>query len=136
MMVLSDAEHDTWKRLHAGFSHRLPRYGCREILDGVRTLGLGEAIESFDVLSDRLHRLAGWRVTGVDGLLPPREFFELLSRRIYPIVRHVRQPHELEFAELPDRFHDAFGHLPPLAHPAYSEFLHKWATVAIRHLDS
>ncbi len=136
MIEYDDQDHRTWAMLLDGYLERLPRFGCREVVEGFEKLGIGSRVEDISRLSDRVYALCGWRLTPVDGLLPEPEFFALLNQRVYPMTAQMRSPRELDFAELPDTFHDVLGHLPLLVHAPYARFLERYAAVVSRYLDS
>jgi phenylalanine-4-hydroxylase len=131
-----EQDHHTWSTLLDGYLERLPEHGCREVIAGFQELRIGRRVEDVAMLSERVQALCGWRLAPVDGLLPERDFFALLSRKVYPMAAKMRQPSELDFAELPDTFHDMLGHLPLLVHPPYTRFLERYVQVATRFIDS
>ncbi len=135
--VLERSEEDdyTWGVLLDGYRARLSSLGCREVIEGLERLRIGNTVEDISRLSEKVHALSGWRLEAVDGLIPEAAFFALLNRKIYPMVNHVRSRSELDFAELPDTFHDALGHLPLLVHAPYARFLERYASVAVRYLE-
>ena len=53
------------------------------------------------------------------GLIASRPFFSMLANRQFPAGTFVRTPEQLDYLEEPDIFHDVFGHVPLLTHPAY-----------------
>jgi phenylalanine-4-hydroxylase len=132
----TESDHLMWARLFDGYLERLPKYGCREVIAGFQKLGFRRRVESIAELSERVYDICGWRLQAVKGMVPVRGFFDLLSEKVYPMAVQIRQPHELEFAELPDRFHDAFGHLPLLVHPPYTRYLERYAETVSRYIDS
>lgn len=135
-LAYDEQAHQTWATLLDGYRARLPKMACREVVEGFDKLHIGRRVEDIPRLSDRVHDLCGWRLEPVDGLLPEPEFFALLNRRIYPMAALMRSPSEIDFAELPDTFHDVLGHLPLLVHPPYTRFLERYAEVVSRHLDA
>lgn len=131
-----DRDHLTWATLLDGYCERLPTMACKEVIEGFERLHIGRRIEDIARLSNRVHAICGWRLKPVDGLLPEPEFFALLNEKVYPMAAQMRSPSELDFAELPDTFHDVLGHLPLLVHPPYTRFLERYAEIVSRHLDS
>ena len=57
-------------------------------------------------------------MVAVPGLVPDEVFFEHLAHRRFPAGNFIRKPHELDYLEEPDVFHDVFGHVPMLTDPA------------------
>lgn len=131
-----DVEQHTWSALFDGYCERLYASGCKQVIHGFEKLGLGRRVASIPDVSERLHELCGWRLTAVDGLLPEETFIRLLLDQIYPVVAKVRRPDEIDFAELPDSFHDMLGHLPLLVEPAYRRFLAFYSEAVARYMGS
>jgi phenylalanine-4-hydroxylase len=62
-------------------------------------------------------------VIAVPGLVPDDVFFEHLANRRFPSGNFIRKPHELDYLEEPDVFHDVFGHVPMLMNPAIADYI-------------
>jgi len=93
-------------------------------LAGVATLGLDQpGIPDLERLSELLHRLTGWSVVAVQGLVPDDVFFDHLANRRFVAGRFIRRPDQLDYLEEPDIFHDVFGHVPLLANAAYADYM-------------
>jgi phenylalanine-4-hydroxylase len=130
-----NADDATWAALMAGLRDRIASHGCASFVDGIARLGFSDVcVERIDNLSARLRAACGWTLVAVDALLPELEFYSLLAKKVFPVAHQMRRPEELQFSILPDMFHDALGHLPLLLDPVYSDFLAKYADVALRHL--
>src|ERR1700733_9681118 len=119
----TDAEHATWRTLYQRQAALLPDRACNEFLAGLTALDLAGGIPDFDVLSERLAALTGWRVVAVPGLVPDDVFFDHLANRRFPAGNFIRKADELDYIEEPDVFHDLFGHVPMLMNPALAEYL-------------
>lgn len=118
------ADHATWKRLFERQTKLLPGRACDEFVQGMRDLPIGaDQIPDFGRLSEVLMRRTGWQVVAVPGLVPDDVFFEHLANRRFPAGNFIRRPHELDYLEEPDVFHDVFGHVPMLMNPAISDFI-------------
>lgn len=92
-------------------------------------------IVRIDELSERMKVLAGWTLLPVKGLIDTRDFFFMLVNKQYPITVSVRKPHELDFSEQPDIFHDIYGHLPLLMNEKFNNFITRYSEIALRHAD-
>ena len=118
------AEHGVWKTLFERQSKLLPGRACDEFVEGMRNLPIGaEEIPDFRRLSDVLMKKTGWQVVAVPGLVPDEVFFEHLAHRRFPAGHFIRKPHELDYLEEPDVFHDVFGHVPMLMNPAIADYI-------------
>jgi phenylalanine-4-hydroxylase len=68
----------------------------------------------------------------VPGLVPDEVFFEHLANRRFPAGHFIRRPHELDYLEEPDVFHDVFGHVPMLMNPAIADFIQAYGQGGLR----
>jgi phenylalanine-4-hydroxylase len=132
----TDEDFEVWRTLFERQMETLRGKVCDEFFAGVEALGLeAGTIPEFESLGDRLEAASGWRVQAVDGQLPGREYWSLISGKRFPSATTLRGRHELSHAKDPDMFHDVFGHLPLLTDAAYSEFLRGMSRIALDHLD-
>ncbi len=117
-------EHRTWLRLYDRQLAILPGRACDAFLHGIEALDLrGAGIPDFTVISERLHALTGWSVVAVPGLIPDDVFFDHLAHRRFPAGNFIRKPHELDYLQEPDVFHDVFGHVPMLTDPVFADYM-------------
>ncbi len=120
----ADAEHARWRLLFERQVAQLPGRADSAVLDGLEVLGMAAGgIPDFRHLSDALMRRTGWRVVAVPGLVPDEVFFAHLAARRFPATRFIRPAGCLDYVQEPDVFHDVFGHVPLLAHPAFADFM-------------
>jgi phenylalanine-4-hydroxylase len=91
-----------------------------------------EQIPDFRRLSDILMRRTGWQVVAVPGLVPDEVFFEHLANKRFPAGHFIRKPHQLDYLEEPDVFHDVFGHVPLLMHPAIGDYIQAYGVGGLR----
>ena len=126
-------EHATWKTLFERQTALLAGRACDAFIDGMRHLPMGaDAIPDFRRLNEVLQRRTGWQLVAVPGLVPDAVFFDHLAHRRFPAGRFIRQPHELDYLEEPDVFHDVFGHVPLLLHPAMADFIQAYGQGGLR----
>jgi phenylalanine-4-hydroxylase len=126
-------DHATWRTLFERQSRLLPGRACDEFIAGMRDLPIGaEHIPDFRRLSDALMRRTGWQVVAVPGLVPDEVFFEHLANRRFPAGQFIRKPHELDYLEEPDVFHDVFGHVPMLMNPVMADFIQAYGVGGLR----
>ena len=111
----------------------LPGKVAPEYLDGVAKLGLTAArTPQVKDIDGRLHRLTGAGAEGVPAIIPPSQFFELLSQRKFPVATFLRRREHIDYIEEPDLFHEVFGHCPMLAHDAYADFVEGFGKAAMQ----
>jgi phenylalanine-4-hydroxylase len=126
-------EHAVWKTLFERQSRLLPGRACDEFVQGMKELPIGaEQIPNFDELSDVLMKRTGWQVVAVPGLVPDDVFFEHLANRRFPAGHFIRKPHELDYLEEPDVFHDVFGHVPMLLNPVIADYIQAYGVGGLR----
>ena len=129
----SAQEHGVWKTLFERQSKLLPGRACDEFVRGMRDLPIGpEQIPDFRRLSDVLMQRTGWQVVAVPGLVPDDVFFEHLANRRFPAGHFIRKPHELDYLEEPDVFHDVFGHVPMLMNPVIADYIQAYGVGGLR----
>jgi phenylalanine-4-hydroxylase len=127
------ADHATWKTLFQRQAKLLPGRACDEFLQGMIDLPIGaDEIPDFRRLSEVLMRRTGWQIVAVPGLVPDDVFFDHLANRRFPAGNFIRRPHELDYLEEPDVFHDVFGHVPMLMNPAIADFIQAYGQGGLR----
>ena len=127
------AEHATWRTLFERQAKLLPGRACDEFVAGMRALPIGaDEIPDFRRLSEILLQRTGWQVVAVPGLVPDEVFFEHLAHRRFPAGQFIRKPHELDYLQEPDVFHDVFGHVPMLMNPVMADFIQAYGAGGLR----
>jgi phenylalanine-4-hydroxylase len=126
-------EHAVWKTLFERQTKLLPGRACDEFVRGMAQLPIGaDEIPDFRRLSDALMQRTGWQVVAVPGLVPDEVFFEHLAHRRFPAGQFIRKPHQLDYLEEPDVFHDVFGHVPMLMHPVIADYIQAYGHGGLR----
>ncbi|PLK42259.1 phenylalanine 4-monooxygenase [Emticicia sp. TH156] len=130
-------DHQLWRMLFIRQTIKLPQLASKDYLAGIEKAGfVAEQIPDFEKeLTPRLQALTGWSVIGVPGLVPIKEFFELLAARKFPASTWLRSPDQLEYLEEPDMFHDTFGHVPLLTNQAFCDFLAEFSKIALKYIE-
>jgi phenylalanine-4-hydroxylase len=129
----SKAEHARWNRLYTRQLTQLQDRVVPAFLAGVKALGLQPTgIPRFEELNEALHRLTGWSVVAVPGLVPEEVFFRHLAHRQFVAGRFIRTAAQLDYLEEPDVFHDVFGHVPLLADPVYASYMQGYGEAGSR----
>ena len=129
----SEQEHQVWRTLFDRQTHLLPELACDEFVAGMQHLPMGpDQIPDFRALSEVLKPKTGWEIVAVPGLVPDDVFFTHLANRRFPAGNFIRKPHELDYLEEPDVFHDVFGHVPMLMHPVLADFIQAYGEGGLR----
>ena len=117
-------EHETWRQLFARQRALLPGRACQAFLEAQEAMGMSpDRIPRFDDLNAALADTTGFRIVGVEGLLPELDFFDHLATRRFPVTWWIRRPDQIDYIEEPDLFHDLFGHVPLLMNPVFADYL-------------
>ncbi len=117
-------EHATWKTLFERQIKLIPGRASQAYVDGLAQLPItADEIPDFDRLSDIMEKQTGWRVVAVPGMVPNDVFFDHLAHRRFPAGQFIRKPHQLDYLQEPDVFHDLFGHVPMMINPVMADFM-------------
>jgi phenylalanine-4-hydroxylase len=120
----SATDHDVWRRLYERQREILVGRACDEFLSAQDAMGMSpRRIPKFDDMNDVLGAATGWRLIGVEGLLPELDFFDHLANRRFPVTWWIRRPDQVDYIEEPDLFHDLFGHVPLLMNPLFADYI-------------
>jgi len=126
-------DHGVWKTLFERQGRLLPGRACDEFVQGMKDLPIGPGqIPDFRRLSDVLMQRTGWQVVAVPGLVPDGVFFDHLAHRRFPSGQFIRRPHQLDYLEEPDVFHDVFGHVPLLMNPVIADYIQAYGVGGLR----
>ncbi len=129
----SQSEHRVWDQLFARQIQLLKGRASASFLRGLDSLRISRGgIPDFEELSDRLHKLTGWRVVAVPGLVPDEVFFDHLANRRFVAGRFIRKPDQLDYLQEPDVFHDVFGHVPLLSDPVFADYMQAYGLGGLR----
>jgi phenylalanine-4-hydroxylase len=126
-------DHGVWRTLFERQKKLLADRACRQFVAGMQALPIAaDQIPDFRRLNDVLHARTGWQVVAVPGLVPDDVFFGHLANRRFPSGNFIRKPHQLDYLEEPDVFHDVFGHVPMLMDPVMADFIQAYGKGGLR----
>lgn len=132
-----EEDHQSWKKLCERHEKLIYNKVSKEYLKGFHQLNIDKnRIVKIEDVSRRLKEISGWTLVPVTGLLPTKDFFQLLINKHYPVTIYMRKPYEIDFSEQPDIFHDICGHLPLLTNEKFIKFLTKFSTIAIANINN
>lgn len=95
-----------------------------------------EKIPRFENIDLALGKATGWQIEVVPGIIPVKDFFDLLAAKRFCSSTWLRRRDQLDYLEEPDMFHDTFGHLPLLVHEGYSNFAQQFGELGQRYHDN
>ena len=114
----TDEEHEVWRLVCAELAPKHERYAHSEYLAAKATLGLPtDHVPQLHEVSDLLEPLTGWTYTAAPGLVPLREFYADLGRRMFNSTQYLRHPSQPLYTPEPDIIHEVIGHGNQLASP-------------------
>ena len=117
-------DHATWGALYRRQRELLAGRACDEFLAAQDAMGMdAQRIPRFEQLNEALAAATGWRIVGVEGLLPELDFFDHLANRRFPVSWWIRRLDQLDYIEEPDLFHDLVGHVPLLMNPVFADYM-------------
>lgn len=79
---------------------------------------------------DKALRKLGWRAVAINGFIPPSIFLEFQALKILAIACDIRKLENIGYTPSPDIIHEAGGHVPIVADPAYRAYLEAYGEVA------
>jgi phenylalanine-4-hydroxylase len=130
-------DFEVWEILFERQMAQLPPMATRDYLEGLEKIRFSaNEIPDFNKVNPLLKSITGWQVNVVAGLIPNKEFFELMSERFFPATTWLRKREQLAYLEEPDMFHDVFGHVPLLTNQSFVNFLQELARIALVHIDN
>jgi phenylalanine-4-hydroxylase len=129
-------DFQVWKLL---YEHQLPLLRDRAAtahLQGLKKVGFtANEIPHFPDVNRLLMAETGWSLEVVPGLIPDKDFFELLSNNKFPSSTWIREMKSLDYLEEPDMFHDCFAHVPMLTNQWFVDYLQQLSSLALRFID-
>lgn len=129
--------HGTWNILYVRQADNLTNKVWSPFHQLLRdVLILPEEIPRFENLDKALLEKTGWTIEVVPGIIPVKEFFDLLAAKKFCSSTWLRRRDQLDYLEEPDMFHDTFGHLPFLMHEGYSNFVQQFGELGQRYHDN
>ncbi len=128
----SEEDQNNWRFLFDRQMNLLPGRAGDAFVRGVEVLGMTpDKIPSLAEMSDRMAAATNWRLARIPGLLHEKDFFTLISNRVFPSTDYIRGEDELDYTPAPDCFHDMFGHMPMLTEPAFADYYQDFGQAAM-----
>ncbi len=111
----SQTDCRTWRLLVPPRHRNVGANACREYLYGLEKLNRhARYLSRLSAINRGLLFHTPWQPTATSGLSDDAFFFTEVARKRFPVAIEIRSRAELEFAALPDMFHDIYGHVPYL----------------------
>jgi len=130
-------DFQVWRILFERQSKLLQQHASPEYLQALTQIGFNaDEIPHIGNTNEVLRNYTGWALQVVPEIVPQKEFFELLARKIFPATCWLRKMEELDYIEEPDMFHDVFGHAPLLVNEQYALFLEGFGKLALKWITN
>jgi phenylalanine-4-hydroxylase len=121
----TERDHAVWRFVLLQTYARLARTGHEAYAAGFTAAGISvDRIPRIAEMNERLYE-CGFGAVCVDGFIPPRAFQAFQANGWLPIAADIRTAEHLAYTPAPDIIHEAAGHAPFLAHPAYARYLRR-----------
>jgi len=128
---------EVWKFLVVRQNELVLGSASNAFQNGIKTLGIDHVkIADVKELGVRLKAISGWDLIGVGGLLSNADFFYLLNNKKFPVAVRMRSLKEVDFSELPDLFHDIYGHVSLLTNQRFCDYIFRYSQIAIKYLHN
>ena len=142
-LVIDQPYHD-----YTAQDHALWRYVMRQnvrylsgvahgsYLDGLKRTGI--SLEKIPVMygMNRILKEIGWAAVAVDGFIPPSAFMEFQAYNVLVIAADIRPIDQIGYTSAPDIIHEAAGHAPIIADPAYANYLTRFGEIGAKAFSS
>lgn len=134
-MLIAGINDEVWNTLCTRQSKLCEGKSSQEFVKGLKAIGFDpQKIPKFKDINNRL--ATGWKVSAVPGLIPVKDFFEMIARREFPTTVWIRSKDSLDYIEEPDLFHDVFGHVPMLTNQSFCDFMEGIGKIALKWIDN
>ncbi len=132
----SPEDHAAWRYIMRQSREFFKKYAVSDYLKGCEKTGIPlDRIPRISDMDKALNRF-GWGAVPVCGFLPPAAFLDFQARKVLPIATDMRTISHIAYTPAPDIVHEAAGHAPILAQPAYARYLSQYATLAQKAIFS
>lgn len=134
--LYTPSDQASWRFIMAIAKDFYADHAHKKYLDGLTDTGIStERIPRIEEMDEKLRRF-NWRAVPVIGFIPPAAFLEFQAHGLLPIACDMRKVENLNYTPAPDIVHEAAGHAPIIADPAYSNYLRSYGEVARRAIFS
>ncbi len=129
-------DHAAWRYIMRQNRAFFSQYAVPIYLEGLKKTGISlDRIPRISEMDACLSSI-GWGAVPVIGFIPPAAFLEFQARAVLPIACDMRTLQHLGYTSAPDVVHEAAGHAPIVADPQYSKYLHRYAKMAQKAIQS
>lgn len=131
----TEEDQQVWKILFNRQMENLKDTATTAYLEGIERIRFrADKIPDFREVNALLAEQTGWGLEAVPGIIPQKEFFELLNQKKFSASTWLRKMSQLDYLEEPDMFHDVFGHVPLLTNGYFCRFFEELSQIALKHI--
>tara|TARA_B100000427_G_scaffold329391_1_gene345376 strand:- start:2042 stop:2971 length:930 start_codon:yes stop_codon:yes gene_type:complete len=134
---VTNLENRIWSELFQNLEFVLDQYASKEYLLGLRSLPIpNNMFPDFNAISPLIENSTGWTLLPVAGFLNEELFFEINTKRQFPVTDIIRKSPRFDekylgvkiendagYTPEPDVFHDVQAHTPFLMNKDYANFM-------------
>ena len=134
---VTNLENRIWSELFQNLEFLLDQYASKEYLLGLRSLPIpNNMFPNFNLISPLIENATGWTLLPVAGFLDEELFFEINTKRQFPVTDIIRKSPRFDekyseaeikndagYTPEPDIFHDVQAHVPFLMNKEYAQFM-------------
>lgn len=129
-------DHAAWRYIMRQNRAFFSKHAVSVYLEGLKKTGISlDRIPRISEMDELLSQF-GWGAVPVRGFIPPAAFLDFQARAVLPIACDMRSVNHIAYTPAPDIVHEAAGHAPIIAEPAYARYLHRYAQMAQRAIQS
>lgn len=115
-------EDEVWRVVSSELAAKHERFACEAYLGAADRLVLpSERVPQLSEVDARLHELTGFRLRPVSGLVPTRQFYGELAKRVFHSTQYIRHHSVPFYTPEPDIVHEIIGHANMLAGSRFAE---------------
>ncbi len=129
-------DHALWRYVMRQNVRYLSKVAHGSYLDGLKKTGI--SLDHIPMMygMNRILREIGWAAVAVDGFIPPSAFMEFQAYNVLVIAADIRPMDQIGYTSAPDIIHEAAGHAPIIANPAYASYLKRFGEIGAKAFSS
>jgi phenylalanine-4-hydroxylase len=129
-------DHALWRYVMRQNVRYLSQVAHGSYLEGLQKTGI--SLDRIPMMygMNRILREIGWAAVAVDGFIPPSAFMEFQAFNVLVIAADIRPIDQIGYTSAPDIIHEAAGHAPIIANPAYASYLKRFGEIGARAFSS
>lgn len=132
-VIYTAEEDEVWRTVSTELAGKHRKYACREYLFGADRLVLPTArVPQLREVDERVHRLTGFHISPVPGLVPTRTFYGSLAERTFWSTQYMRHHSVPFYTPEPDIVHEIIGHANMLASPVFADLYEAAGRASLR----